>query len=511
LRIALVYNAPVLSPTDRDYASEAGVLESVAALKSALTQAGHEVVELAAGAKIVRLMERLESLRPDVVVNLCESWGGNSANEPHVAALLEILRLPYTGSPPECLGLARDKVRTKRLLAGAGIATAEFIEILPDEPPPETPLRHWLEAGPVFIKPASEDASLGVSFASVTSDWPALERQVAEIHKKYGAALAERYIAGREFNVGILESPEPRVLPLAEIEFRTGLDLPWPILTYAGKWSPNSTDDLATPVRCPAIVEPDLARSLEQTALSAYRLTGCRDYARIDLRVDPQGQVYVLEVNANPDIGPHAGLARMLRAHGTNYEQFASQLVENAYRRRIGSEDSAIPKPSFQTASDVEIRSLQADDVPILLEFTRASGFFRADEIEVAEELLQESLFDGPAGHYQVLVAVQAQRPVGWSCHGCVPLTDATYDLYWIVVAPNSQRSGVGRRLLSAVERAVHEKTGRWLLAETSSTEKYDSTREFYLRCGYHVLSQIDDFYRPGDGRVIFGKRLDQP
>ncbi len=164
LRIALLYNAPVLSPADRDYASEAGVLESVAALKSALIQAGQEVVELAAGASIVRLMERLDSLRPAVVVNLCESWGGNSANEPHVAAMLELLRLPYTGSPPECLGLVRDKVRTKRLLAGAGIGTAEFIEIPSREMPPETPLRRWLDDGPVFIKPAPKTpASASVS------------------------------------------------------------------------------------------------------------------------------------------------------------------------------------------------------------------------------------------------------------------------------------------------------------------------------------------------------------
>ena len=424
------------------------MLESVAALRSALTQSGHTAVEIAAGASVGNLIEHLESLRADVVVNLCESWSGNSANEPHVAALLELLRLPYTGSPPECLGLVRDKVRTKRLLAGASINTAEFIEIPSGEPPPETALRRWLDDGPVFIKPAREDASLGISFASVTSDWLALERQVAEIHKKYGTALAERYVAGREFNVGIFESPELTVLPPAEIEFRTGPDLPWPILTYAGKWSPNSTDDLASPVRCPAIVEPDLARRLEQTALSAYRLTGCRDYARIDLRVDPRGQVYVLEINANPDIGPHAGLARMLHAHGTNYEQFAAQLIENAHRRRISRDGSAISKPSIQTASDVEIRSLQADDVPILLEFTRASGFFRGDEIDVAEELLQEALREGPVGHYQVLVAEQAAAPVGWSCHGCVPLTDATFDLYWIVVAPNSQRSGVGRPII---------------------------------------------------------------
>ena len=155
---------------------------------------------------------------------------------------------------------------------------------------------------------------MGISFASVTSDWAALEDQVALTHGKYGAALAERYIDGREFNVGIMELPEATVLPLAEIEFRVSANAKWPILTYDGKWSHNSSDDLSTPVRCPANVATDVARRIEQTALAAYRITGCRDYARVDLRMDSSGRVFVLEVNANPDIGPDAGFARMLRA-----------------------------------------------------------------------------------------------------------------------------------------------------------------------------------------------------
>jgi len=97
--------------------------------------------------------------------------------------------------------------------------------------------------------------------------------------------LVERYIAGREFNVGIVQLPEFHVLPLAEIEFRASSEMKWPILTYSGKWSSGSADDRATPVRCPANVEPKMARQIVTAATEVYYLTGCRDYARVDLRV----------------------------------------------------------------------------------------------------------------------------------------------------------------------------------------------------------------------------------
>jgi D-alanine-D-alanine ligase len=522
LQIALLYNAPVLSPDDREYSSEAGVLDSVTAIKSALVEAGYAAVDVVAADSLAALIERFAQLRPDVVVNLCESWRGDSAHEPHMAALFELLGIAYTGSPPECLALVRDKARTKRLLSGTGIATADFIEVPLGQSPPESLLRRWLADGPVFIKPAHEDASLGISFASVTSEWAALKEQIIQTHRKYGTALVERYIAGREFNVGIVELPEPNVLPLAEIEFRSGPEAIWPILTYAGKWSPNSTDDLATPIRCPANVETTLARRIEEIAVAAYRLTGCRDYARVDVRVDPQGQIFVLEVNANPDIGPQAGFAIMLRAQNISYEEFAQRLVDNAYRRatveaklqclattELNRFHAKIGNTSESNAA-VEIRALQADDVPCLIDFTHLCGFFRPDEVDIAAELLNEALRDGPAGHYQVLVAELDGRQVGWSCHGRVPLTDATFDLYWIVVSPVTQRAGVGRTLLSAIEQKIDSESARWLLAETSSTDQYKSTRQFYLRCGFVVVSQIDDFYRPGDGRVIFGKRIDR-
>jgi D-alanine-D-alanine ligase len=127
--VSILYNAPTLSPGDEDYASEAGVLDSVVAIEESLRKAGHEVHRLVAGQSAAELVQQLSESRPAVIVNLCESYKGNSAAESYIAALLELLELPYTGSPPDCLGLARDKPKTKRLLSGAGVATPEFIEV----------------------------------------------------------------------------------------------------------------------------------------------------------------------------------------------------------------------------------------------------------------------------------------------------------------------------------------------------------------------------------------------
>ncbi len=146
-----------------------------------------------------------------------------------------------------------------------------------------------------------------------------------------------------------------------------------------------------------------------------------------------------------------------------------------------------------------------------LVEMTRVCGIFRPDEIEVADELLQESERHGAGGQYLAIVAEQAGKTVGWACYGLAPMTDATFDLYWIVVAPAEQNRGIGRQLLNDVEQRVRAAGGRWILADTSSTVAYEPTRAFYHGRGYRMFSEIGDFYRIGDGKITIGKRLDRP
>jgi D-alanine-D-alanine ligase len=509
LRVALLYNSPASPPDHPDFSSEAGVLESVRGIGQSLRSAGHRVHEVACGSSVGALVGALNEPHPDIVVNLCESFAGNSANEPHVASLLEMLGLPYTGSPPDCLTLARDKPRIKRLLVGSGVPTPEFIELPRGAHISERPICDLLAAGPLIVKPAREDASLGITIDSVTTHWSQLSRQVAAIHERYGNALVERYIDGREFNAGIIEVPELTVLPLAEIEFQALSGSRFPVLTYAGKWFPDSAEFAATPVRCPTAIDKDLEHRIKDAATRAYQLAGCRDYARIDLRVDRAGQPQVLEVNANPDLSPSAGLARMLEVAGISYDEFIERLIRQANDKRRTAMRTSRTSIKVAKTEGAQIRPFSPTDQNALIEITRSCGVFRPEEIEIASEVLGDAARDGERSHYHVLVAKLKGDAIGWSCHGRVPLTDSTFDLYWIAVAPNVQRQGIGRTLLNEVEQTVQSKHGRWLLAETSSTPAYKPTRDFYERCGYRMLSEIADFYRTGDGKVTFGKRLD--
>ncbi len=334
VQVTILYNKPSRSTDDPAYEQEAGVLESVAAFRLALLAAGHELNEFGLGHRIRDLIDEVADCRPDVIVNFCEEFGGTTAGEMHVASVLETLKIPYTGASPECLALGRDKARTKWLLAGAGLPTAPFVRIERGEAIPQQQLQSWLATGPLFVKPANEDASLGIDHDSVVADWAALERRVRSIVEQFSAALVEPYIDGREFNVGVVALPEPQVLPLAEIEFQLGPDkLRWPIVTYDGKWDIEGVEDRATPVRCPANVEPAAAQDIADASLRAFHLLACRDYARVDMRVDRAGRIFILEVNANPDVGPRAGLAKALRAGGIDYDEFARRLVATAARR----------------------------------------------------------------------------------------------------------------------------------------------------------------------------------
>jgi D-alanine-D-alanine ligase len=336
VKITILYNKPARSPDHPAYEQEAGVLESVAAFREVLAADGHAVSEFALADSLGALIGAVESERPDVIVNFCEEFGGTTAGEIYVAGLLETFKIPYTGSPPECLALGRDKAHAKWLLAGAGLPTAPFVRINRGEPLPENLLIDWLADGPLFVKPAAEDASLGIDHDSVVSDWPATRRQATAIVDRFGAALIERYIDGREFNVGVVALPDLQVLPLAEIEFQVGPGkLRWPIVTYQGKWDMETVEDLATQPHCPANVEPALATAITEAATAAFRLLGCRDYARVDMRVDRAGRIFILEVNANPDAGPHAGLAKALRVAGIEYNDFVRRLTATAAARSI--------------------------------------------------------------------------------------------------------------------------------------------------------------------------------
>jgi D-alanine-D-alanine ligase len=328
VRVLILYNEPVLPADHPDSESERDLLDTVEAVARALGAAHCRVSRLGVSRDPARLLSGLQEYRPSVVFNLFEGLADASDTEAHAAGLLEWLGLPFTGCPHQALCLARTKHVAKRLLQGAGLPTPPFL-VVDRLPLPECGLP-W----PVIVKPATQDASVGLDQGSVVSDPGRLGARVGRLLECYGPpVLVEQFIAGREFNVGLIEAPELHVLPVSEIQFRAQGPGSWPIVTYDAKWKPGTPDYEATPASVPANLEPALAARLADLARQAFRLLGCRDYARVDFRVSAAGEPYILEVNPNPDFGPSAGLARGLRAAGLTYAGFAVQLLRQALAR----------------------------------------------------------------------------------------------------------------------------------------------------------------------------------
>jgi D-alanine-D-alanine ligase len=326
--VAVLYNAPMLPPEHPDAVSEADVVAVAHAVAAALNASGFDARLTPAAPPITHLVQALANERPDLVFNLIEGFGGRSGGEGHVTALIELLDVPYTGCPPEAQVLCHCKASTKALLLGYGLPTAPFLVLEPRDPIAPPP---W--TGPSIVKPEAEDASLGIDQGSVVSTLEALEARVAKVRQAYGPrVLVEAYLPGAELNGGLLASPEPQALPVAEIAFEMPAGA-WPIVTYNSKWHAGSAEDLAAPARCPAQIDVALAEHVSRLAVSAFRATGCRDAARVDFRLDALGAPMILEVNPNPDLGPSAGWARALRASGGDYEATLVALARQALER----------------------------------------------------------------------------------------------------------------------------------------------------------------------------------
>jgi D-alanine-D-alanine ligase len=247
----------------------------------------------------------------------------------NLVGLYELIGIPYTGASALTLANCQSKFLTKKLLNFHGIKTAKFqlFENIPEEFKLETKF-------PVIVKPAYEDASVGIENESIVFNTNALRKRLEFVFKQFNQpALIEEFIEGREFNVSVVGDLKPKVLPISEIDFSKMPDHLHNIVSYQAKWDPHHESYHKTIPICPANISKDLEDKIKYTAIAAFKIMGTRDYARVDMRVTSDEEIYVLEVNPNPDLTDGAGFMRSAHAAGLSYSQALKKLVMLAYER----------------------------------------------------------------------------------------------------------------------------------------------------------------------------------
>ena len=329
LCIGILYNAyEKLDRYSLTQESEIAVEKSARDVLYAVTQLGYSAFLLPLRANLNGMLNWIEQFKPDVIVNLCEGYRGCPQFESHIAALLEIEGLAFTGNPAKTLLLCQDKYRTKILLRDSGLRTPDFVHV-------KSANTEVNLSFPLIVKPNCEDASLGIGVDSVVHDQNSLRRKVDDLLNTFGkSVIIEEYVDGREFSVAVFDDYTPIALQVSEIDFSGLPSSLLPVCSYEAKWIVDHPLYEHSKPQCPASIETNLRETLQLDAVKAFGAMECRDYARIDYRVSPKGIPSVLEVNPNPDISLDAGYARALTASGFHYCEFWERMIQKALRRK---------------------------------------------------------------------------------------------------------------------------------------------------------------------------------
>jgi D-alanine-D-alanine ligase len=324
VKVVVMHSADALEPPVDP------VLEQI---RAAIQACDHSVELLPVANEVAPLVTALQRAQPDLVFNLAESFGGKSALESNVAALLNLLGLRYTGSSPAGLLLAGDKSLTKKVLSFHGIRTPEFATVFRGAV-------DWAGdiAFPVIVKPPQEDASLGISSKSVVHDLRELFTRIDELQSAFQQpVLVEQFIEGREFYVGVLGNAHAQALPVMELDF-SGFPAGVPrIASWEAKWGDDGAGSgeqfAGTRSIFPDDIPPSLVERMQSAAVEAFHALRLRDYARIDLRVTADEQIYVIEVNPNCYLERESEFARAASEGGFGYEALIARILELAVGR----------------------------------------------------------------------------------------------------------------------------------------------------------------------------------
>jgi D-alanine-D-alanine ligase len=325
-RVLVLVHETLVPPADSAGYSEQQIDEwrTEYDVTTSLRAMGHDVKVLGMGDNLAELRSTITDWQPDLAFNLLEEFQGIVTYDQYVVAFLELMRLPYTGCNPRGMMISRDKALSKQVLAYHRIPTARFV-VLPRDRRYREPRRLKF---PLFVKSATEDASLGISQASIVHDGHKLRERVEFIHEQTSSdALVEEYIEGREIYIGVIGNDRLTTFPLWELNFGTLPDVMAGIATRKVKWDRKYQlkHGIGTG---PALDLPDgLALRIGQLARRIYRALCLSGYARIDLRLKPDGSVFVLEANANPNLALTEDLATSALSSGVGYDALLERIM----------------------------------------------------------------------------------------------------------------------------------------------------------------------------------------
>jgi D-alanine-D-alanine ligase len=273
---------------------------------------------------LTELRSAIADWKPDIVFNLLEEFNGIVTYDQHVVAFLELMRQPYTGCNPRGLLLSRDKSLCKQLLSFHRIPTPQFAVfrrgariVVPRK------IRF-----PLFVKSTVEDASLGIAQASVVEDPNKLKERIEFVHQQVGSdALVEEFIEGRELYVGVMGNDRLTRLPVWEMVFGSMPESQAAIATRKVKWDKRYQAKYGITTRAAEGLPAAVLAGLDKLSRRIYRTLGLSGYARMDFRVRADGQVFVLEANANPNLEAAEDFAESARAAGTAYDELLEKIM----------------------------------------------------------------------------------------------------------------------------------------------------------------------------------------
>jgi len=341
--------APAHSVAADDEFAEWDSADTIDAVANALAAYG-DVIRLEADADFP---QRLRDAQPDIVFNIAEGLNGVN-REAHVPAICEFYGIPYSASDPFTLSLCLDKSRTKEVLAFHGVPTARFSVVQGTREPGTGNGERGLHAArskqprfpvpssqfPVFVKPVHEGSSKGITEANYCETEEQLQAQVAFLLERYNQpVLIEEYLPGAEFTCAVLgNDDDARVLPLVGMNFEALPNGALPVYGFEAKWIWDRPEKPLEIFECPARITEELRNAIEQVVLRAYRVLGCRDWSRIDVRLDATGKPNVVEVNPLPGILPNPAdnscFPKAARAAGMSYDELIQACLLHAAERQ---------------------------------------------------------------------------------------------------------------------------------------------------------------------------------